>query len=314
MCRLIKQTESIAKIFRGAAFLLVVMVLMVGCGDSSETSETDTPATNNEALIGDSSAILANLMFSTVEDDAHYQCLLSEATASASSRGLSALPVVYLDQSIEREVYATWCKTIGCGAKVDSDLSSCQHYLTDTLYAPDTEALQIFATIESHGDLVSAYGLRSVVIPSPEITGFKVDYEWGKRDYQIYYKLVFTPFDGIELECKNKVGIGSSYGYVDTENDINETYRPGNTIAEQLQQLSVSSRQFKSTVIESLEVLREQVNQSIANSSSMDDAIKESAMANADIEIDRRIEVINSHGEEMYTLAVKQFSIANGCQ
>jgi hypothetical protein len=312
MCRLTLEIESVVKTFTRTAFVLTAIVLMAGCGNSSETSEISNPTSNNSELI-DPSGILANLTFSSAEDDASYQCLLSETTASATSHNLSALPVIYEGGPIGHGANATWCKTVGCSAMVDADLSSCQHYLTDTLHAPGTEALQIFTKIQSAGDPVHSYGLKSIVIPLAEITGFKVDYERGKRDNQVYYVLAFTPFDGNELDCENKVAIGSNYVYVDTENDINEGYKPGNSIAEQLNQLSTSSTQFKTTVVESLEALREVVSRYIDNNSTMDDATKESAMATANMEINRRIEFINTHGETLYRLAIEQFSITNGC-
>jgi predicted acyltransferase len=84
MCRLTVQTKSAVKIFNGVTILLIVIVLMAGCNDKLVTYK---PTTN----IG----TLADLTFPTADDDARYQCLLSEATASAASRGLTAMPVIY---------------------------------------------------------------------------------------------------------------------------------------------------------------------------------------------------------------------------
>jgi hypothetical protein len=317
MCRLTVQTQSDVKTFSRAAFLLVVIVVIAGCDDNPHPYEWNFPTTQPGNL--------ADLTFSTAEEDAQFQCLLSAATASADSRGLTALPVLEASTYESTRdlnalpvtyraipptvgVYATWCKTVGSGAMVDADLSSCQHYLSDTLQAPDTEAIQIFA-IYGSAHMVRTYGLRNIVIPSAEITGFKVDYV--RNNYK--YTLEFTPFNGKKLDLDNKVTIGSYYLYFDTANNIREVYKAGNSIANQLNQLSISSMQFKTTVAESLEALREEVRQYIDNSTEMDDSTKESAMATANMEIDRRIEFVNTHGEELYTLAIEQFSITNGC-
>ncbi len=295
-----QKIDAAAKRYRFSAITCcaVAVILVAACSGSSETNEMINDENNGPELI-DPDSILANLEFSSAEDDASYQCLLSAATASASARGLNALPVVYEGQPIGRGAYATWCKTVGSSDAVNADIAACQDYLRDGLKAPGTEALQLFASKPSNAMPVQGFGLRSFKNAASDSTGFAVEYNRTKGKTNDFY-LLFTPVDGAGLAHEKSVLVGAVYVYVDQENSINEHYTADGAITDQLAQLAAASAtQFKTTVVANFEALKSQVAQ----------VATDDALIKANTEIDRRIEMIEVNAEELLALAVEQLSI-----
>ena len=301
------------------AIVAVTTFVLSSCGSSSTATESEPLNMNNptvtSATLEDPSDEIAGLVFDSDNDDAIYQCLLSAATASATSRGLQAYPVTKIDrpenQFYDVGVYATWCKTVGAGDAVDTDISSCR-YLNGSFSAPGTEVLQLLAAPDYGAGIeskVKRIELKSFKIPEQGSTDFRVEFRRIRIGDENVFSLAFLPLDGNTYNRDLVVPIGNRYGYGDPDINFFESYQPSETMAEQKSLLASSASQFKSITTTNYEALKVQVEQALNADSSLDADVKQAALNKAITEIDRRINVIDQNSDAFHRLLLEQFAI-----
>jgi len=311
---------TIRQVHIAMAFVALTTLALSGCRDSSESSTLVSTNMNNptetSAELIDPSGEIAQIEFYSADADAMYQCLLSAALASATSRGLQAYPVINERDRYNATtgVYATWCKTVGTGEAVNADIASCKRYLNDGVSAPGTETLNLYANMQSIGeDGVNRVILSSIKIPAQGPADFKVKFTRSRGEnvygYINYYRLSFVPFDGNAYNENLSVFVGRSYGYADSDINLSESYIPDESVAEHMNLLSSSAIQFKITASSHIETLRTQVESAINADNSLDDNAKQIALAKATTEFDRRINLIDENSETLHRLTLEQFAI-----
>lgn len=298
----------------------MAVLMLSGCSNSSDSPNMNNPIVNNTTVTSaeliDPAGEIAQIKFESAEVDAIYQCLLSAATASATSRGLQAYPVVNeTDRNTgSTGVYATWCKTVGTSEDINADIASCRRYLKNGVSAPGTEALNLYADTPLRSEEgVKRIELESIKIPEEGSSDFKVVFLRSRgvsTDEEINsYTLSFVPFDGETYNKDLSVYVGRGYGYYDPDTNIRGYYIPEETVAEHMSLLSSSAEQFKTTATSHFEILRSQVETAINTDSSLDDDAKQVALAKAKTEIDRNINLIVQNSESFHRLLVEQFAI-----
>lgn len=323
------QIGSVASAKRCLPFIVAIATITVlmlsGCSNSSETPGSESTNMNNfttdstefSAALNDPSGYITGLKFLSAEDNAIYQCLLSAATASATTRGLQAYPVTTINRP-EIHLYnvgvkATWCKTVGEGSAVDADISACRS--NGDFSAPGTVALQLIAApdFETAGwdNTVERIELKSFKIPEQGSMDFKVEF-WiirGGEQNRNFFNLAFIPRDGNTYNRDLRVSIGSNYVYIEPDIDLFEYYQPAETIAEQKSLLASSAIQLRTTATTNYEALKVQVEIALNADSSLDANAKQAALAKAITEIDRRINVINQYSEVFHRHVLEQIAI-----
>ncbi|MFK7995565.1 MAG: hypothetical protein AB8B87_15625 [Granulosicoccus sp.] len=291
---------------------VIAVILLSSCSSSSDKPESEIPEMNNDntSEISDPTGQIAQLEFLSAEDDADFQCLLNEATASATSRGLQAYPVINEDSPMSPGVFATWCKTVGSGDAVNADISSCNRYLSEDIVAPGTQALQLFARRDRPTEpVIQEFGLKSITMPiAAESGALKAEYTRTKGRQDSFF-LAIIPFEGNTIDQDLRISIGSSYAYIDSDINLREFYSPSDTVAEQMNQLANSEMQFKVLTVTALETLKSQVEQAIDANASLDTGAKQAALEKATNELNRRIDFIDQNSEVFYNLMIEQVNI-----
>lgn len=312
------QADSATKrcLYIAMAIYAMAISMLSGCSNSSETPLSESPSMNNPnvniAELDDPNGELAKLVFGSDADDALYQCLLSAATASATTRGFQAYPVqkVYRgDPTYTEGIYANWCKTVGAGDAVDTDIESCR-YLNGGFSAAGTQVLQLIAIPAGPSeDEIWRIELKSIKIPEQGSTDFKVEFHLVKIGDDNAFGLYFSPFDGETYNKDLAIHIGGGYRYADPDINLSEYYSLGGTVAEQKSLLASSVAQFRTTITTGYEALKVQVEQALNADSSLDADAKQAALDKAITEIDRRTNVIDQNADSFHRLLVEQFAI-----
>jgi len=303
------------------AILAMAVLWLSGCSKTSESPGSESPGMNNptgtSAALDDPTGAIAELDFYSAEDDAIYQCLLSAATSSATTRGLQAVPVIKQERPehpiYQVGVYANWCKTVGTGDVVDRDNAFCRN-LTGRFSAPGTEVLQLLAapvigSAIGIGDKIDQIELKSIKIPEQGNTDFKVDFLRIRGRDKNFFSLNFVPYDGNIYNEELSLSIRRNYHYTDQDINLSESYIPNETVAEHMNLLSSSTIQFKTTATSHFEILRSQVELAINADSSLDGNAKQVALDKATTEFDRRINLIDQNSETLHRQLLEQFAV-----